>query len=196
MEHREPPRIAAGDRRFDGAIENPASEFRLRAFDPFSSRPRIDAFRLRACRRWRRSPSPAMLVYLGSTRRAQPCVAASPIAVPTCVRSDRVGSRASDAGIAAGSEIFSLGCGRVRGMRNGSLSSRFGPIGWRWRSSSIHGWRKWSRCSYAPGRISVDLKFREPVAWVKLADGRTAARRWRRAGSCRPKTSMSSRSGR
>ena len=28
------------------------------------------------------------------------------------------------------------------------------------------------KVSYGPGRIVVDLKFREPVAWVKLGDGR------------------------
>ena len=54
MEHREPPRIAAGDRRFDGAIEEPASSFRLRAFDPFSDRRHIDLVRAGCHRRWRR----------------------------------------------------------------------------------------------------------------------------------------------
>src|ERR1017187_1072136 len=45
MEHREPPRIAAGDRRFDGAAEEPGGRFRLRTFDPASNQRRIDPLR-------------------------------------------------------------------------------------------------------------------------------------------------------
>ncbi|MFI5461234.1 MAG: hypothetical protein ACHRXM_38000 [Isosphaerales bacterium] len=42
MEHREPPRIASGDRRFDGAIEEPGGGFRLRRFDPSRDRRQLD----------------------------------------------------------------------------------------------------------------------------------------------------------
>jgi len=42
MEHREPPRIASGDRRFEGAIEEPGGGFRLRRFDPARDRRQLD----------------------------------------------------------------------------------------------------------------------------------------------------------
>ena len=45
MEHREPPRIPLGDRRFDGVIQESKTGFRLRTFDPFRDRRRIDLLR-------------------------------------------------------------------------------------------------------------------------------------------------------
>ena len=66
MEHREPPRIAAGDRRFDGAIEEPGGRFRLRRFDPVAQ-PAPDRLRprwlARPSRPW---PSPSALIYLAT----------------------------------------------------------------------------------------------------------------------------------
>ena len=79
MEHREPPRIPLGDRRFDGAIEESKSGFRLRTFDPFRDRRRIDLLRagliaLAAI------AVVALLFYIGSARQSPPfigCIAQS-----------------------------------------------------------------------------------------------------------------------
>jgi hypothetical protein len=171
MEHREPPRIAASDRRFDGAIENPASRFRLRAFDPSGSRPRIDAFRLGLASLAALAVA-ATLVFLGSRatsaavgwlhRQSQYQLAFDNIQlVQQPPRWFRGGRR----------EFLS----RVR--RSSGNSARISQLEVRpdrlatafkldpWVEEVIH-------VSYAPGRISVDLKFREPVAWVKLASRR------------------------
>ena len=69
-------------------------------------------------------------------------LASSPVSVPACVRRDPVGSRASEL-VSRGKTRVSLpGPAEFRAIRNASLNSRFGPIGWRRRSSSIRGSRK------------------------------------------------------
>jgi hypothetical protein len=170
MEHREPPRIAAGDRRFDGAIEEPASGFRLRAFDPFRDRRRIDLLRAGVMIAAALALT-AILFYLGSRaaiaavtwlhRQSQYQVAFDEIKlVQELPRWYRGGNR----------EFLD----RVR--RGSGQSARLSQL--EVRPDRLAVAFKLDPCveevvrvSYTPGRILVDLKFREPVAWVKPEKG-------------------------
>jgi hypothetical protein len=171
MEHREPPRIAAGDRRFDGSIENSAGRFRLRAFDPFRSRPPVNAVRLGLVTLAALGIA-AVLVYLGSR--------ATSLAVAWIHRQSQY-QLAFDK-IQLVREIPSWYRGgkrdflsRVRRSSGNSdhisqLEVRPDRLAMAFR---LDPWvEEVNKVSYGPGRISVDLKFRDPVAWVKLADGR------------------------
>ena len=179
MEHREPPRIAAGDRRFDGAIEEP------RGRDSGCARSTRSAIDVALT-----SSEPALMVA-GGARRSRRC-------------SFYLGSRATIAAVAwlhrqsqyqlafdeiqLAHELPSWYRGGNREfldrVRRGSGQSErhFSTGGRPDRLAVAFKLDPWVeevvKVSYAPGRISVDLKFREPVAWVKL-DGGAAARRWR-----------------
>ena len=179
MEHREPPRIPAGDRRFDGTIEEPASSFRLRAFDPLSNPRRIDFLRasLIAARRAGRHDA---FVLSGFARNdVCRCLAASPVSVPGCVYEIelteklpswyRGGNREFlDRVRRASGESVRISQLQIRPERL-ALAFKLDP----WVEEVV-------KVSYHPGKIRVDLRFREPVAWVKT-DRVLRARRRRRA---------------
>jgi hypothetical protein len=170
MEHREPPRIAAGDRRFDGAVEEPASSFRLRAFDPSSDRRRIDLLRA-ALMAAAALAIMALLFYLGSRatiaavawlhRQSQYQVAFDDIQLSQELPSwYRGGKRAFLHSVRDGSgQPASLSQLEIRPDRL-AVAFKLDP----WVEEVV-------KVSYAPGRILVDLRFREPVAWVKLDNG-------------------------
>ena len=142
MEHREPPRIAAGDRRSGGAVENASGRFRLRAFDPFRSR----------ARPW---SGPAGRGNSGGCCASPQCSStadlerrAARLAGFIASRSINLRSKISSwfarfrGGIAGGKREFLSRVRRSSGNPTTSLNWRFGPIGWRWHSSSTRGSRK------------------------------------------------------
>ena len=171
MEHREPPFFAAGDRRPGGALENPAGGFRLRAFDPLSNRRRIDAVRLAV----------TSLVVLG--------VAALVLYAASWALSAAVGwvHRQSQYQVAF-DEIQLLrdlprwyrGGKRefLRHVRESSGNAeRISQLEVRpdrlAKAFKLDPWvQEVVSVSDAPGRVSVNLNLRDPIALVKLAKGR------------------------
>jgi hypothetical protein len=170
MEHREPPRIAAGDRRFDGEIEEPARPFRLRAFDPFSDRRHIDLFRAGVMAAAALAIM-ALLFYVGSRasiaavgwlhRQSQYQVAFEEIQLVQELP-----------GWYRGGKREFLRSVRERSGQSASLSQLDVRPGRLALAFKLDPWvEEVVKISYAPGRILVDLKFREPVALVKLDSG-------------------------
>jgi hypothetical protein len=170
MEHREPPRIAAGDRRFDGAIEEPPTSFRLRAFDPFSDRRHIDLLRAGLMAAAALAIT-ALVFYLGSRatnaavmwlhRQSQYQVAFEEIQLAQELPSWYRG----------GKREF-LGRVRERSGQSVSLSQLEVKPDRLAVAFKLDPWvEEVVKVSYAPGKILVDLKIREPVAWVKLDSG-------------------------
>ena len=170
MEHREPPRIGAGDRRSGGAVESGGSHVRLRAFDPFRSRARIGSGRLAVASVVAVCVA-GLVVYAASRatigavgwlhRQSQYQLAFDDVQLvhelPAWYRGgkreflSRV--RRSSGNLAHISQL------EVRPDRI-ATAFRLDP----WVEDVI-------KVTYGPGRIAVDLKFREPVAWVKFASG-------------------------
>jgi hypothetical protein len=170
MEHREPPRVAMGDRRFDGAIEERARGFRLRAFDPLGDRPRVGFLRAGVMIASAFAVT-ATLFYLGSRvtiaavawlhRQSQYQVAFDEIQLAQELPSwYRGGNREFLERVRRGSgHSARLSQLEVRPDRL-ALAFKLDP----WVEEVV-------KVLYAPRRILVDVKLREPVAWVKLAKG-------------------------
>jgi hypothetical protein len=170
MEHREPPRIGAGDGRLGAAVENPASGVRLRMFDPFRGRSRVDPLRLGATALGLLVVA-AMVVYALSRatsgavawlhRQSQYQFAFSNIElVRELPRWYRGGQREFLARVQRSSgtrEHISL-----LEVRPDRIATAF----------KLEPWvEEVTRVTYGPGRVAVELRFREPVAWVKLPAG-------------------------
>jgi hypothetical protein len=167
MEHREPPRIGAGDRRPAAAVENATSDVRLRAFDPFRGRARVDPIRLAGTALVLLVVA-AMLVYALSRatsgavswlhRQSQYRLAFSDIQLV----------RELPAWYRGGKREFLARVRRSSGNPEhvSLLETRPDRIA---TAFKLDPWvEEVTRVSFGPGRIAVDLKFREPVAWVKL----------------------------
>jgi hypothetical protein len=165
MEHREPPRIAAGDRRFGGVTEEPGGRFRLRTFDPASNRRRIEPLRV-ALLSVSALAITAAIYYIASRatssavgwlhRQSQYQLAFDQIRLvhepPAWYRG---GAREFLARVRHDSgESEHISQLDVRPERL-ALAFKIDP----WVEEVV-------RVAYAPGRISVDLRFRQPVAWV------------------------------
>jgi len=171
MEHREPPRIAAGDRRFDGAIEEPGGRFRLRRFDPDRSRHQPDLGRAglltlaavavlagliylayhatRAAVRWLHHQSNYQLPFNQIRLATEP---------PAWYRG----------GTQEFLEQVRLGAGeseRISLLAVVPERLRLAFKKYAWVEDVV-------KVSYGPGRVVVDLRYRRPVAWVDLRNGR------------------------
>ncbi len=173
-EHREPPRLVAGDHRLGGTVENSERSFRLRAFNPAGDRPETP---------WRRAGLlvfvglaiaaviAAVIAYLGfqAARTAvnwlhhqpQYHVAFGEIKLlskpPACYR--------------GGSAAFLEHVRRSAGEPEQISLLEEAPDRLA-RAFKLNPWvEKVVRVAYTAGRISVALEYREPVAWVKLPHG-------------------------
>ena len=141
MEHREPPRIGAGDRLSGATVENGASGVRLCAFDPFRGRARVDPVRVGATVLGLIVVA-AMAVY-GLSRATMP-----PSHGFIANRTTGLRSRTSSwiascrSGIAGENGNFSPACKGVREARNLFHCLEFGLSGSRPRSSSTRGSRR------------------------------------------------------
>lgn len=170
MEHREPPRIPLGDRRFDGAIQEPKSGFRLRTFDPFRDRRRIDLLRAGLIAAAAMA-AVALLLYVGS-RAAIAAVHWLHVQSQYQVTFDKIELvRELPSWYRGGKREF---LGRVR--RESGHAESISQLDVRpdrlALAFKLDPWvEEVLKVSYSPGRISLDLKIREPVAWLKLADG-------------------------
>ncbi len=170
MEHREPPRIGAGDRLVGGAVESPAAEGRLRAFDPLRSRARVISTRLMITT-LAATCLTGMLVYLGT--RAAGAVASwlHRQSKYQLAFDDIQLVRELPAWYRGGKREFLSRVRRSSGNaeRISQLEVRPDRIG---KAFKLDPWvEEVIKVTYSPGSIAVDLKFREPVAWVKLASG-------------------------
>ena len=170
MEHREPPRIGAGDRLSAATVENGASGVRLRAFDPFRGRARVDPVRVGATVLGLIVVA-AMAVYGLSRatsaavawlhRQSQYRLAFSDIQLdrelPAWYRGGKREFLARVQRSSGNPEYLSL-----LGVRPERLATAF----------KLDPWvEEVTKVTFGPGRIAVDLKFREPVAWVKVEGG-------------------------
>jgi hypothetical protein len=174
MEHRELPRIAAGDRRFDGVTADPGGRFRLRAFDPATNRRRIDPARATLIVLTAGALT-AALCYLGSR--------ATSGAVGWLHRQSRYQVAFDEIHLAQEPPAWYRGgargfLARVRsGSGNAEHISQLDVQPDRLASAfKLDPWvEEVVKVAYAPGRISVDLRYRQPVGWVKFeakpADG-------------------------
>ncbi len=167
MEHREPPRIGAGDRRLGAAVENAASGVRLRAFNPFRGRARVDPIRLAVTAILLLVVAAALVYALSRAlsgavawlhRQSQYRLAFSDIELvrelPAWYRGGKREFLARVRRSSGNSEHISL-----LEVRPDRIATAF----------KLDPWvEEVTRVSFAPGRIAVDLQFREPVAWVKL----------------------------
>jgi hypothetical protein len=170
MEHREPPRIGAGDRRSGGGVESAASAARLRGFGPFGSRARVGSARL-ALAALAAACVAGIVIYAVSR--------ATIGAVGWLHRQSQYQLAFDDVDLVrelpgwyrGGKREF---LGRVR--RSSGNLARISQLEVRPdRIATAFKLDPWVedviKVTYGPGRIAVDLKFREPVAWVKLASG-------------------------
>ncbi len=170
MEHREPPRIGAGDRLAGAAVEGPAAHGRLRAFDPLRSRARVFSTRL-TITTLAATCLTVLLVYLGT--RAAGAVAAwlHRQSQYQLAFDDIQLVRELPAWYRGGKREFLSRVRRSSGNpeRISQLEVRPDRIA---KAFKLDPWvEEVFKVSYSPGSISVDLKFREPVAWVELASG-------------------------
>jgi hypothetical protein len=137
MEHREPPRIALGDRRLEGAIDDQGTRLRLRPLDPFHDRRRRDLAR------------PIILTVAGSAVLAavvtlgyQPRFAGCIINLNTKFRSASYTSSPNRLpGIEAGQSSSSSRSGAPQASRSGFLSWRRRPSILRLHSRNTPGSR-------------------------------------------------------
>jgi hypothetical protein len=167
MEHREPPRIGAGDRRSAAAVENAAGGVRLRAFDPFRGRARVDPVRVGATALGLLVVAVAVVYGLSRAtngavawlhRQSQYRLAFSDIELarelPKWYRGGKREFLARVQRSSGNPESISL-----LGVRPERIATAF----------KLDPWvEEVTRVTFGPGRIGVELKFREPVAWVKV----------------------------
>jgi len=171
MEHHEPPRIATGERRFDGAIEESGGRFRLRRFDPDRAHRRADVGRAvlltlaavavlagliylaiqaaRAAVRWLHHQSTYQLPFNQIRLATEP---------PAWYRG----------GTQEFLERVRLGAGeseRISLLEVVPQRLTLAFKNYAWVEDVV-------KVSYGPGRILVDLRYRRPVAWVDLRNGR------------------------
>jgi hypothetical protein len=170
MEHREPPRASASERRFGGAALDPAETFPLRTFEPGTEAPRAH---------WYRTGLLAVvglaiagsLIFLASQaaltavawlhHQPQYLVPFGDIHLvtqpPVCYRG----------GSAAFLERVRKSAGEPEQIS--LLEKTPDRLA---RAFKIDPWvEKVERVTYSPGRISVALEYREPAAVVYLQDG-------------------------
>jgi hypothetical protein len=172
MEHREPPRIGAGDRRGGGGVEGADGPVPvpLRAFDPFRNRTRVVSVRV-AVTAVAALGVAALLVYVGSR--------ATGGAVAWLHRQPKYQLAFDDVHLVhelpgwyrGGKREFLARVRRSSGnpARISQLEVRPDRIA---TAFKLDPWvEEVVKVTYAPGRIAVDLRFREPVAWVKLEGG-------------------------
>jgi hypothetical protein len=167
MEHREPPRVGPGDGQIDESAELPAGRFRLRRFEAAGTGRQID---------YRRvgfflvvgSATLVGLVYFSAwaARTSVGWLAQQPQyqipfdqieLVPKPPRWYERGSQAFLEGVRLGSrEPDHLS---VLDLAPDALTAAFKKYAWV---------NQVTRITYPPGRIRVELRYRQPVAWVQL----------------------------
>ncbi len=169
MEHREPPRIAPSERQFDGAAEATGGRFRLRRFDQEGNHRTIDYRRL------------GLLVTVGLalavgllylTYRAGLAAVALLANHPQYqIPFDRIELvNEPPRWFEGGSQAF------LKGVRLGSREPDHvavldvTPADLRLAFKKYAWVDEVTRVAYGPGRVSVELRYRQPVAWVQLRD--------------------------
>jgi len=169
MEHREPPRVAPGDRRFDGAIEEPGGPFRLRPFDPARDRRQLDFGR--AGLLLAAFAGLAGLIYLAThlTRAAADWLHHQPkYQLP--FDQIRLATK-PPVWYRGGTHEF---LERVR--RDAGESEQISLLEVTPERLAVafkkHPWvEDVVKVAKGPGRVVVDLRYRRPVAWVNLPGG-------------------------
>jgi hypothetical protein len=170
MEHREPPRIAIGDRRFEETQKASHVWFPLRRSDPAGSRRPREA---------RRAALPAIvvsavaagLIYVGwqATRAAVAWLHhQSQYQVPF---KDLELVRSPPAWYRGGARRFleQVGQNAAEPARVSQLDVRPDQLAVAFKK---YAWvEDVAKVAYSPGRIRVDLRYRRPVAWVNLPRG-------------------------
>jgi len=169
MEHREPPRIAPGDRRFDGAIEELGGRFGLRILDEARKRRSIDYRRL-GLLFLAGLATVGGLFYLGSraTRAAVAWLAhQSQYQIPfhqiELVHSPPEWFR-------GGSRSFLEGVRKSAGEPE-NVAVLLVPPDRLALEFKKYAWVEKARVIYAPRQIRVDLQIRQPVARAQLGGG-------------------------
>ena len=174
MEHREPPRIAPGDRRFDGAAEETRwrdSGCALLTVADTGARSTYGASRSWCLPGWRPI---AGCVYLGTwaTRAAVGWLAISRISDCLSTRSSW-SMNAPPLVSTEALEPFSKRCARGSSESDHVSFLNFRPMTWRGLQEICLG-RAGGQGRVRPGRIRVELPYRQPVAWVQLREERPA----------------------
>jgi cell division septal protein FtsQ len=170
MEHREPPRFAAGDRRSGEIVEDPDQIFRLRAFNPAGVGPR---------REWRRA---GLLAFVGlalavgfiylARQAAQAAVAWLHHQPQYLVPFGEIHLVTNPPACYRGGSVAFLEHVRRTAGEPKQISLLEQTPDRLARAFRLDPWvEKVVRVAYGPSRISVALEYREPVAWVKLPRG-------------------------
>jgi hypothetical protein len=170
MEHREPPRIASSERQVDAAADLAGGRFRLRRFDAIGNSRKFDYSRA------------SLLVVAGLA-----------LAVALVYLTDRA-RRVAVAWLAHQSQ-YQLAFDRIelapepppwyQGGRHAFLKGVRLAAGERENVAVLDespdhlaiAFKKYAwveevvKVAYGPSRIRVDLRYRQPVAWVRLRDG-------------------------
>ncbi len=169
MEHREPPRIAPIERQFDGAADQAAGRFRLRRYDEEGNHRKIG---------YRRA---GVLVVVGLA------VAAGLFYLTDWARRASVGWLASQPQYQIPFDRIELvhepprwyeGGSRafLKGVRLGSREPDHVSILDVTPDDLRLAFKKYAwvdeviRVAYGPGRVRVELRYRQPVAWVQVRD--------------------------
>jgi hypothetical protein len=171
MEHREPPRIAPGDRRFDGAIGEPEAGFRLRAFVPAQGRRHLGIGRAGLLAVFGIAMLAGVLFLVRQATRGAVGWLHHQSRYQVPFREIRLATEPPPWYRGGGSEFLE----RVR--QGAGEDERFslldvGPE----RLTLAFKKNPWVedviKVGYAPGRVVVELRYRWPVAWVDLPQKR------------------------
>lgn len=170
MEHREPPRIGPGDRRIEDAIEEPRGRFRLRRFDLEGNRRQIGYRRIGLVALAGVAVS-TLLAYLGTwaARASVGWLAHQPQYQVPFQKIELLNEppRWFEGGAPKFLESVRLGSREpehvpVLNVAPDDLAAIFKKYAW---VAQV------TRVDYGSGRIRVELRYRQPVAWVTVRGG-------------------------
>jgi hypothetical protein len=167
MEHREPPRIGPGDQRLDGSLEQPSGGFRRHPLIAARHPRQLDAMKLGIVLLSGLALAIALL-FLGSwaMRSTRNWLAAQP---PYQIPFKQIHLvNLPPPWFLGGKDALLEGVRKTAGESETISVLQVSPEQLA-MSFKKYAWIEGVKVAYAPGRIDVELRFHQPVAWVQLS---------------------------